>query len=664
MVGKIVVFTFFILFGLLYLHNVTIDIFGGDTGDLVTAALVGGVAHPPGYPLFLILGRILGSLPLPLLPVTKVALVSIFSSLISLYLIYRIVSLFDKNLYFRLLTPAVIGLTYLFWLYAEVPEVFALNMALSLGVIFSSLKFEKTLLLRYLLIGSFLFGLGLSNHHTIVFTLPFCIAALLRSRKKLLFFGPKLLLVPLIGIMGLLPYGYLLYASSTNPSVNWNHIDSFGLLLHHFLRSDYGTFSAGAFQQPINGAKLVILKTYLDTMVRTVTIPVVVASLIGVAWGLKKQKNFAVPGILTFFISGPFFIAYSGFPIIDYFVQGLSERFYIFSFTILMLFFPFGLRALYAFFINTFSKKMYAQVLIGVFILIPILLFIANHKRTDFSRTQLGTNFAKQYLQSLPNDSVFIVSGDTRSFNTWYVYYILGVRPDIHLIQHGEFALKNPLLEREKDKIKSQSEMSGADLFLNAVLALSKDRPVYSSIKFKIPEKNYQWIPIGLGFRLYEKNKIPTRDEYAKLVQDSIKGLTIPYVNTLTSVEQNLISRSIPSYYSTAMSLIGDTYFTVYTDIGSAKRYYNFSKFIDPTDLTGYLGLSKVALISSECQSAETNAKKAIELVPIAFEGYVLWYRSAAECYKSKERVMQVENTFRRKFNSSPEELQKLLKKY
>src|SRR3989344_8286706 len=50
---------FFLSVSLLYLKNLTRDIYAGDLGDLVTAAYVFGVPHPPGYALFTLLGSIL-----------------------------------------------------------------------------------------------------------------------------------------------------------------------------------------------------------------------------------------------------------------------------------------------------------------------------------------------------------------------------------------------------------------------------------------------------------------------------------------------------------------------------------------------------------------------------------------------------------------------------
>ncbi|MBI2034467.1 MAG: DUF2723 domain-containing protein, partial [Candidatus Levybacteria bacterium] len=71
----------------IYLHNLSLSIYGGDVGDLVTAAIVGGVAHPPGYPLFTLLGFILTRLNI-FTPAFMVGLISVFSSSVSVLVYY------------------------------------------------------------------------------------------------------------------------------------------------------------------------------------------------------------------------------------------------------------------------------------------------------------------------------------------------------------------------------------------------------------------------------------------------------------------------------------------------------------------------------------------------------------------------------------------------
>src|SRR3989338_662013 len=103
MLKKLIVIIFFLIIALIYLHNLTRDIYSGDIGDLVTAAYVGGVAHPPGYPLFSLLGFILSHLPFPLPVVSRVGLISVFSSLAGLIIYYNFANKVTKSIFLSLL---------------------------------------------------------------------------------------------------------------------------------------------------------------------------------------------------------------------------------------------------------------------------------------------------------------------------------------------------------------------------------------------------------------------------------------------------------------------------------------------------------------------------------------------------------------------------------
>ncbi len=54
--------------GLLYFLTAARDIVVGDTPELITAAVTLGVAHPPGYPLFTMLGHLFSLLPFGSIP--------------------------------------------------------------------------------------------------------------------------------------------------------------------------------------------------------------------------------------------------------------------------------------------------------------------------------------------------------------------------------------------------------------------------------------------------------------------------------------------------------------------------------------------------------------------------------------------------------------------
>src|SRR5258708_21392292 len=117
----------FIFVSLLYLHNITHDIYSGDNGDLVTASYVFGVAHPPGYPLFTSIGFILSHLPISFAVVTKVTLLSVIASILGLFFFFKLSMRATQSYLISIISTLALAFSYLFWLFTEVPEVFALN---------------------------------------------------------------------------------------------------------------------------------------------------------------------------------------------------------------------------------------------------------------------------------------------------------------------------------------------------------------------------------------------------------------------------------------------------------------------------------------------------------------------------------------------------------
>lgn len=647
---KILWLLFFVFFGTVYFINLTRDIYGGDVGDVVTAALVGGVAHPPGYPIYVMLGYFFGHLPLPLEPVTRVGLLSVVAALVSLFLFRKIISYFSSNVFIQLVSTAIVGLSSLFWLYAEIPEVFALNICFSLNVIYFSLEYYKKNEFKYLLLAFFMYGLGFTNHQSIVLTLPFLITIFVVKRKTLLKLGRRLLLLPLVGMLGLLPYLYLPIAAAGNPVINWNNIHSVDDFFHHVLRRDYGTFSAGAFRDPFVDAKLVIVKTYLLSLWHSLTVPVLVLVTVGILHGMRKYRAISIGIILSALVSGPFFVIYSGFPISDYFVLGVAERFYLLSHVILLLFVPLGFEAVYSFCSHVFSRKIYAKALLLVFILIPILMFKVNFPKNDLSKTRLGTDYAKDYLRNLPKGAVLFLSGDTRSFNIWYVYYILKFRNDIRLVQIGNFGIDSAYFNKTYYDLKKNTGFSDSDLFINSLLEIEKKDQVYSVTATNIPKQSYIWLPIGMSNKLFKKSEIPTRNEYKKILANQFKNVSIPYDATLLPSERNYILRSVVSSYAASLFNIGETYYTIYSDIDSAEIYYKSALLVDPTSSYPYSGLAKTLNLRGKCSEAEVNIKKSIELNPIDSKNYIDWYLIAKQCYKDDAKSKRIKSEFKRIF--------------
>jgi len=106
---------------------------GSDGGDLITAAATGGIAHPSGYPLYLILARFFQLIPVGSLAYRTNLMSALFAVLTAL-LVYAIVFkylLAELDEYtvsiVGLSAGFAIGLSPLFWSQAVITEVYTLH---------------------------------------------------------------------------------------------------------------------------------------------------------------------------------------------------------------------------------------------------------------------------------------------------------------------------------------------------------------------------------------------------------------------------------------------------------------------------------------------------------------------------------------------------------
>src|SRR5262249_34308653 len=153
----------------------------GDSGELITSAYVHGVAHPPGYPLYMLLGYPVSHLPggSPALWMNLLsALLDALAVGVVFLTIHRLASLRADGApaVSRRWTPYVaatvgsllLAFSSLFWAYSVVAEVFALNnlfaaVLLLIGIEWCRQPHRTRLLWLFML----LFGLALCNQQTI-----------------------------------------------------------------------------------------------------------------------------------------------------------------------------------------------------------------------------------------------------------------------------------------------------------------------------------------------------------------------------------------------------------------------------------------------------------------------------------------------------------------
>lgn len=637
----------------IYVNHVSTDIVGGDIGDLVTAAYVAGVAHPPGYPLFVLLGHIMTSIPLPVEPVVKVGYISALASIASLFFFNAIVLKLTKDRFVAFLTSSILAFSYLFWFYSEIAEVFALNTLIALSVFYFALQFYLTKKQTYLYFVVFALGLGLTNHHTIVLMIPSVFSLVIPHFKKILKMKQKIAYLLLFFVAGLLPYLYVPFASSFHPPVNWQKVQSFKDLFDLFTRRAYGTFSAGLFDTPTFFESITIFKNYWISVISSITFPVFVIALIGFLRLLLK-KNLAIffSVIFAFLFTGPIFNLYAGFPLLNAFIIGVAERFNLLSTVFLLIAAAYALHFIKEYLQKMFSRKIYATIILSAFFIIPIMLFRYNSPKTNMSHSSLGTSLGKDYLVSLPPNAVLYATGDSTLFNVWYAHYVLAFRPDVEVVQLGglansTFMDKQVSIIAENNIIISELDTQAS----NAMLYVKKTRPSFFTGPYSFKSNNVQLVPVGLSLQIYDKKDIPTKDSYLMLSQKAWEKINLPFRNSLKVADTNLTSINTVTLYAEALARTGIFIYQQYKDNSLSLRYLNSAIDVDPNSSRAYAARGTVFFEGlGECKKGEDDLLKAISTNPVEKNFYLLLDLVYRNCYKDSVRERVFRSNFKKRF--------------
>lgn len=161
---------------IVYLTTLGDHVGQADTFEFQVVAPQLGIAHPTGYPLFVILGKIFSLLPLGSMA-WRVNLLSALFATLAVWLIYRVSVLLTSDRLAAALAALLLAASPVFWSQAVVAEVYALNALLMAAILYLLLNFLRAPIVQPAsprsLYGLFLLcGLALSHHLTSVILLP------------------------------------------------------------------------------------------------------------------------------------------------------------------------------------------------------------------------------------------------------------------------------------------------------------------------------------------------------------------------------------------------------------------------------------------------------------------------------------------------------------
>lgn len=656
MLKRLIPFIFFGAVLIFYIHNLTRDIFSGDIGDLVTAACTWGVPHPSGYPLFTVIGGILCRLPLPLPPVSRVGLISVFSSLIALVIFYRYSYKVTKSLLLSILSTAILALSHYFWFHAEIPEVFALTSLFIISILYVSLQFYEKKKQSHLCLLALLLGLSLAHHHTIILLFPSVFILGIVHFRYIFFDLKRLGLCLLFFILGVAVYVYIPIAASHSPPVNWDNAVTVKNFLHLAFRKDYGGYQAKGFIKTYNPlelqTKFIILGNYAKSILTLFSLQGILIGLLGAIKLFRKEKVQLTAFLTALALLGPFFVFLAAINATNVSTLGVIERFYVLSAVVFMFFIPHGF-VLIRNVLSYFSKKkILVHLLLTYFFIIPLMMLWYNFPRTNLSSTRIGNNFAKDILGSLPPGAVLFLSNDTPTFNTWYMYWVLRYRRDIDII-NPTYGGGNYFLDAQINKYyQKHAGMPLSQVIDNTIDDVAKTRPIFAT--YTMPQiKGYADIPYGLVHQLVKLNQVPEKTEYLARVNKLIKKYHIKKRNDLSPAENNLISDEIPFLYARSIQNVANFLGIQYQDHKAALNFYTLSVQIDPEESVGYAGMALSYYREyKDCDKAIGLMRRAIELYPILRDYYDHLNNFYLKCKVDKKTYDAFKTNYNKIFNS------------
>ncbi len=437
---------------------------GADGGDLITAAYTLGIPHPPGYPFYVLLGRLFSLVPLRnvayrlnLMSATCAALAVVVFHLWARATLQRASAGTATRWVTGTAASASLLLAFsrLFWSQALIAEVYALNALMVALILYLLWRWDgmsasqravipnevknlahwkgdsssqKTLLrttgggAAVLALLAFVYGLSLGNHLTMLLLLPLLLYYLSSSPHFRQTGWRGILLAGICFLAGLAVYLYLPLRAAARPFLNWGDpltFDRFCWMVSGALYRHY-VFALPPGYLPMRLAK------WAGDFVWQFGPWGVALGLMG-AWtlaGEARRQFICTASILTLYS------AYAiGYNTADSYVY-LIPAYLIWAFWISrgMFYLLDSLGVLQE------PRSRRAMPIVGLMFLLPLISLVWNFAALDLSRDHEASDYAEAVLGSLPAHALVISAADEHTFTLWYAQQVEKKRPDLLIL--------------------------------------------------------------------------------------------------------------------------------------------------------------------------------------------------------------------------------------
>lgn len=473
---------------------------GHDSAELTAGAAVLGIPHPPGYPLYTMVGHLFTMLP-GMDPAWGMNLFSVLAGALAAGLAGAAFTVLVRSD----LAGTGAALAFAFartpWRMAVGAEVFSLHLVFVAALLLLAGLWREADVpgrRRCMTAAALVFGLGLAHHQTIVLLLPGLLAFgwLARGDRPV---GLTPLVLPALAV-GLSPYLYLPLRAAQGPPLNWGDPDTPSRLVWMVLRQGYGglKLSTASGTQP---AAAVHLEACLRSLA-FLQFPFV-GVLLGVAGAISATVRRAAEGALLgalWLFAGPAWALIGAQPEGEGFLD-MMERFYAAS--------DLGFAGLVAVALAQAAPRWPRATRVLVVLLPALALAVNLHACSERGQYHVPDSLAAM-VEPLPAGAVVVAGSDLTAGALLYARHV-GERPlavlPVGLVGSDWFQAQMPPDQAEAARAGGPPALllhlraTGVPVFLDHV---PQGVPGF-------------FVPEGLLFRyLAPGEPLPTRDEAAR----------------------------------------------------------------------------------------------------------------------------------------------------
>ena len=431
----------------------------GDSGELTVAMTTWGVAHAPGYPLLMLIGNLVSRLPHRGEPAFILNLLNAGFSALACGVLAAAVSLLSGPAWAGFAAGLALGTSIIFWEYALVTEVFALNalmgalLLLFLARVLKGVERERVPLWP-LPASALVMSTVLTHHATLVLlagpvlVVVVALAASGARRGS----GPstwRRAVVPSLAaaLVGSLPLLHIPLAARHDPLMNWGNARDLHGLLGLMMRKDFG-FGSLAIREVVvskllqsgEGASPLGLRhagLFWADLPCSFGWLFPVLPLLGLVWAARRARPLLLLGALVLGALVLFF-ARVNTPLVPLYI-GITRPFYILPHLVLAFLGGLGIAQL-----MDWAGRMHPRgpalacllVVAGTGAAALPLHWRSVDMHTNAFTRDLGANL----IAGMPPGAIVLSRGDLIRNSVYYQQACLGRRPDLALVDQPMMA--------------------------------------------------------------------------------------------------------------------------------------------------------------------------------------------------------------------------------